>query len=243
MHALTLRKLAPIKDNAVSLSDLLQLLLGEDSNQKVSALAIMRDKYGLYSKESNEMVDYLRHVHSESPFAFHIRELLFELKGPFTRKEHNYYDITEDEVVKAINSLGYQHEVAKRLREYSDKEEGIFKNVAIEVRIKMGKRTILGNTPVCLNSEFAGRDLMLIDASNPFNPLPIFAKASPCMTTKAGTMYIAGEIVEAGILYLHADDAKKLFGSDYLKTERQALMYLAPRGYASKLPQSAGIES
>ncbi|CAB5135794.1 hypothetical protein D3OALGA1CA_3527 [Olavius algarvensis associated proteobacterium Delta 3] len=99
-------------DNKLNFSELISLLLNNKAYRR-DTLAILRDSYGLYQKDSDLLVDHIRRESGESSFSQRLREVLVDLRGPFERQFHHYYDITQNEVVDAINSLDYKHEVAR----------------------------------------------------------------------------------------------------------------------------------
>ncbi len=83
------------------------------------------------------LVDHLRKESGHSSIASLLRGLLIDLKGPFQRDYHQFHDITNPNVVTAINTLGYEHDVAKEMRSLRDRATGIFEERGVEVEISL----------------------------------------------------------------------------------------------------------
>jgi len=120
--------------NELELTELLNEL-SQDFQQWNDTKAILRESYGLYEIDDSYLVDRLRKEYGSTLTAVALRELLSDLKGPFLSEYHDYYDITQREINIAINSLDYDHTVAKELRRLRDRKAGIFEERGVEVKV------------------------------------------------------------------------------------------------------------
>lgn len=215
-------------DNKVNFRDLIEILFNNDKYKK-DALAILRDSYDLYYKDSELLVDSIRRESGESKFSQQIRGLLVDLKGPFERKYHNYYDITDVRVVDAISTLGYKHDVAKKLREIKDSAKGIFEQRGIDVDVAFisSDNILNGNAAVCEDSQHRGRDLLLLNPNNLTKTITVFARNRfPCVRKSDGSGW------EKPLIQVNLNDGKQLFGNIILGKKENAILYPAPKGYS-----------
>jgi hypothetical protein len=215
-------------DNKVNFTELIDMLL-KGEKYKNDTLSILRDSYGLYNKDSELLVDYIRRQPGNSAISEKFRELLVDLRGPFERKYHNYYDITLVEVVDAINSLGYDHEVPVRLRELKDSASGIFeqRGIDVDVAVISAEKILDGNAAVCEGSKYRGRDLLLLNQSDLNKTISVFARNSfQCIKPSTG----AGK--GKPLVQINPNDATKLFGNIIFKTKERAILYPTQSGYS-----------
>ncbi len=215
-------------DNKLNFSELIGMLL-KGEKYKNDTLSILRDSYGLYSKDSDLLVDYIRRQQGDSGISRKFRELLVDLRGPFHRDYHNYHDITLVEVVDAINSLDYDHEVSVRFRELKDSSSGIFeqRGIDVDVAVISAEKVLDGNAAVCEGSVYRGRDLLLLNPSDLRKTINVFSRNSfQCIKPSAG--------IEKGkpLVQINPNDAIKLFGNIIFKAKEQAILYPTQSGYS-----------
>ncbi|CAB5133400.1 hypothetical protein D3OALGB2SA_3776 [Olavius algarvensis associated proteobacterium Delta 3] len=225
-------------DNKLNFSELISLLLNNKAYRR-DTLAILRDSYGLYQKDSDLLVDHIRRESGESSFSQRLREVLVDLRGPFERQFHHYYDITQNEVVDAINSLDYKHEVARRLRELRDSAAGIFeqRGVDVDVALYSSDKILDGNAAVCEGSKYRGRDLLLLNPYDQTKTISVFARNSfKCIKLSNG----AG--LEKPLIQINHNDARRLFGDILFSAKHEAVLYPVQSGYSID-PKLVGIPS
>jgi len=210
-------------DNKMDFSDLISRLMQDEENKK-NTLAILRDSYGLYEKDSPLLIDEIRRRAGNDDFSKGIRELLVNLAGPFKREYHHYYDITIREIVEAINNLEYEHEVPKEFRELSNKEVGIFKIRPVDVYLTVSAP---GKIPdeeaaVCrgVGSDYYRRHLLIIHEDSP--PLLVFANH----------FFIDVDGGDKPCIMINPNAAKKLLGKDAVPgLKYEARIHAARPGY------------
>lgn len=223
-------------DNKLNFSELINLLLNDDK-YKSDTISILRDTYGLYKRNSILLVDQIRKEPKDSIFSGHIRSLLVDMRGPFERDIHSYYDIKSLPVVSAIHSLGYKHKVAIKLREDRDNAVGIFeqRGIDIDVAIYSSDKIRNGNAAVCQFSKYKGRDLLLLNPNDPTKTITVFSRNSfPCIKQSNGNG------LKKPLVQLNPNDAKKLFGNIVFSSRQGAVLYPAQSGYSIE-PKLVGI--
>ena len=211
------------KDKELSLEDLLKTLLENPIHSKL-VYSMLRDNYNLYHRESDFLIDSFRRESPDSELSKNIRELLVDLKGPFSRDAHTYHDITRVNTVDAINNLGYEHPVSSRLRDLKDSVAGIFEERGVEVIVSFISSTNIldGNAAVCKGSKYRGRDLLLLNPNDTNKTISVFSRnTTNCLN--AG----AGESEKAARIQINHNDAKKLFGDIVLSKTEKAVLYPA----------------
>jgi hypothetical protein len=195
----------------------------KDASKKKEAMAILEAFFQIYERDNVKLIASYRDEDGNTEISKSIRKLLFELQGPFQRKYHTYYDITQPSVVDAINDLGYEHEVPRELRRLSHDATGIFEKKSIEVEIRVDAHHIIedGNAVVCEGSGLHSRYLLLITPDYHL-PKQVFASRSNiCINTHNNKPSIE----------ISHSDANKLFGDQMPANSKRAIMYIAPVGY------------
>ncbi len=213
-------------ENKLNFSELIRVLL-EGENGK-DTLAILRDSYGLYKSDSDLLVDHIRKAEGNSSFSEQLRELLIDLKGPFIRKHHSYYDITKKETVDAINALGYNHKVCKEFRQLQDHFKGIFKPRGLNVSVTFASENQIqhGDAFVCQGSTLRGRSLLLLNQNDLNKTLSVFARDNLiCLTT--GNENVS----PIPIIQITPYDGRKLFGDKVFHPKEKAVLFPSPKGY------------
>lgn len=216
--------------NKLELTELLNKL-SQDSHQWNDTKAILRESYGLYEIDDGYLVDRLRKEYGSTLTAVALRELLSDLKGPFQREYHDYYDITQREIVTAINSLDYDHTVAKELRRLRDRKAGIFEERGVEVEVSFLTQDGVsdGQAVLCNGSQYQGLDLLLANPSDLQRIVSVFARnTSPCIKPPNGV------IVDLERVQIKPKDGRKLFGNVALNNKARAILYPVPNGYTVK---------
>lgn len=201
----------------------------ENEEYEKTTRAILRDSYGLYHKDSELLVDHFRRTPGDSKLAMMMRDLLIDLKGPFGRSYHTFYDITDTAAVDAIKALDYRHPVALAFRDMADNAEGIFENRAVDAVIDFAPESQLGNgnAAVCRNSRFRGRDLLLLNPENPSRSITVFSRdIFTCITVGPDDMS------QTELIQINRNDAEKLFGSQNVEAKEPAILFPASRGYS-----------
>ena len=104
-----------IGDNSVDLEldnselqavEILNLLFKEE-NRKRETQALLKEFYDVYYVEDPQLVDELAVVSGDARISIELRQLLKELRGPFHRKFHKFYDIEDKSIINAIEKLGF----------------------------------------------------------------------------------------------------------------------------------------
>ena len=212
-----------LADDNVNLKDLLSNLLTTD-NYRDDTLAILQKSFKLFKRDSSQLIDSFRREDGKSSLSKNIRELLLDLKGPFDRSFHNYYDITEESVVSAINDLNYNHSVPIKFREFRDKSTGIFEDRGIEVEVSINSSDAItdGNAAVCKGSKYHGRNLLLLDRNNRHKSIKVFAR-NTCLCINLDERQT--------LIQINQIDGKKLYGDNNFNKNWKALLFLLPIGY------------
>lgn len=217
-------------NNELNFSKLIDNLF-EDNKSKQETLGILRDSHELYYIHSKLLVDRIRREPAESDFSVEIRDLLFDLKGPFERKQHTYYDITDTKVTNVINNLDYEHDVAIKFRELRDNSEGIFESRGIDVEVAFISANNIRDSyaAVCEDSKHRGRDLLLLNPNNLTKTITVFARNRfPCVKKSDGTGW------EKPLIQINLAEGKRLFGDIILGKKEKAILYPAPKGYSAE---------
>lgn len=224
--------------NKLELTDLL-IRLAQDLQQWNETKAILRESYGLYEIDDSYLVDRLRKEQGATPTAVALRELLSDLKGPFQREYHNFYDVTRTEIVTAINGLDYDHTVAKELRRLRDRATGIFEERGVEVEVSFLTQDGFhdGQAVLCNGSQYRGLDLLLLNPSDLQKIVRVFARnTSPCIKPPNG------DVVDLERVQIKPTDGRRLFGNAALKDKIRAILYPVPNGYTVKPSSGKNIE-
>ena len=210
-------------DNKVDFIELIKVLM-EDQDNKTNTLAILRDSYGLYEKDSPLLIDAIRKRQGGDDFSKGLRELLANLSGPFQREYHYFYDITVHEVVEAINRLDYDHVVSKEFRKQCDSRKGIFHTEPIPIYLIVSDSNQISDeeAAVCEASggDFFRLHLLVAYKSNP--PLHLFANRYFYNMTGG----------DKPCVMINSTNGKKLIGQDAKVGIRyEAMLYPTPKGY------------
>ncbi len=216
--------------NELDLDDLLEKL-SQDPRQWNATKAVLRHTYDLYDINDTHLVDRLRKESGDSTTASAIRELLSDLKGPFQRKFHSFYDVTQTEIVTAVQDLDYNHSVAKEFRRLRDQAEGIFEERGIEVEVSFlhEKNVNDEHAILCNGSQYRGLDLLLLNPDDYQKIVKVFARSTgPCIKPPSGT--VAG--LEQVRIKLKA--GRKLFGTIGVQNSARAILYPVRNGYTVK---------
>lgn len=220
--------------NKLELTELL-IRLSQDFQQWKETKAILRESYGLYEIDGSYLIDRLRKEQGDTSTAVAMRELLSDLKGPFQREFHKFYDVTHLEFVTAINSLEYDHTVAKELRRLRDRATGIFEERGVEVEVSFLTQGGFndGHAVLCNGSQYRGLDLLLLNPSDLQKIIRVIAlDTSLCIKPPNG------EVVDLERVQIKPTDGRKLFGNVPLDDKARAILYPVPNGYTVK-PSSA----
>ena len=213
-------------ENTVELQVLLAQLFKDEQRQR-ETIAILKEFYHLYKRDSLDLIDTFRHEPGDTELSRRLRDLLVALQGPFQQAYHHFYDITQPAIVDALVALGYTHPVAEKLRQLQEQAQGMFEERGIYVTIAfLAEGLVEGNAVVCTGSPYRGRDLLLINPTDLHRTITVFARdASHCITVSASNDD------EMFPIRIHLSDAKRLFGDRGLGNAERAILYPSPRGY------------
>ena len=161
--------------NEMELKELIKQIFS-DAEQKKATLDMFRDFYNLYERDSVELIDTLRREEGETGLSKSLRELLAELKGPFQRTYHTFYDITRTDTVDALMALGHEHQVSERIRQLQESKEGIFREIGIDADILFSSPTVIsdGNAAVCEGSKYRGHNILFVNKINQGRTITVF---------------------------------------------------------------------
>jgi hypothetical protein len=196
----------------------------KDGPSKTQALAILSKYFNLYGRDSSELIDSYRREEPDSQVSNAFRQLFYDLKGPFDRGYHYYYDITKSSIVDAINSLDYKHEVARKFRDVRDKAIGIFQMRSSEADIYFDPDDMLekGVGVVCVGNELYGRYVLIVNPDN--------QKRIRIISTNTQTI-CPGERNTSSLIKISHWDGNDLFCKIDLIGKKRVIMYSAPIGY------------
>ena len=195
----------------------------KDELKKKEAMAILEAFFQIYERDNIKLIASYRDEDGDSNISGALRKLLFELQGPFQRKYHTYYNITQASVVDALNDLGYEHKVSQELRKLSHDATGVFEKKSIDVEIRIDSSNIIedGQAIVCEGSGLHSRYLLIMTLDS-HSPKQIFAsKSNICADIHNNVPSIK----------ISHSDADQLFGDQTLANRQRAIMYIAPVGY------------
>jgi hypothetical protein len=203
-----------------------------DELRKKETLAIFRGLYNLYEHNDPHLIFSFRNEGGESGLSQSIRELLFELRGPFQRQYHTYYDIDKISVIDALIALGHEHPVAERLRELRDNYQGMFEERGIEAYVSLDNDGAItdGHAAVCVGSKFRGRDLLILNPTNEVTISVLVSKSFLCHHNR-GNRHSVDEIQ---VIKINHNDGQKLFAGKKPENEEHVIIYPAPTGYMIK---------
>ncbi|WP_152204961.1 hypothetical protein [Marinobacter changyiensis] len=215
------------------LSDLLDKLMG-DEGQPTIVKAMLRERYGLYSVDSIEFVDYLRRLSPQDEVSKEIIGLLVDGAGPFDHQFHTYRNIHSLSAALEIIGLDYDSPAAVRLREAANQQEGIFNQVGIPVRVTFVPESQLSDNYAAVCSprkhKFIGHDLLLtIGESTESIPKFVSVYAEKPFHCTPPPDPDAREVI-----MINTNIAEELFGTLAQEWPRQALIYIVPLGYQVK---------
>lgn len=118
-----------VEQNTLSVKNMLEVLLKDDDTKRESA-ALLKEFGNFYEPTDPALIQELEHQNIESEVSKQLRRLLYDLKGPFKRSAHTFYDIERVQIVNAIETLGFNHPVSKKLRELLIYRRGPFEEHA-----------------------------------------------------------------------------------------------------------------
>jgi hypothetical protein len=201
--------------------------LFKDEQQQRETTALLKELHHLYKRDSLDLIDTFRHEPGDTELSEHLRSLLVALQGPFQRPYHHFYDITQPTIVDALVALGYTHPVAEKLRQLQEQAQGMFEERGVYVTIAfLAEGLVEGNAVVCAGSPYRGRDLLLINPTDPHRAITVFARdASHCIRVPASNDD------EMFPIRIHLSDGRRLFGDRGLGDAERAILYPSPRGY------------
>ncbi|BBO66881.1 hypothetical protein DSCA_08110 [Desulfosarcina alkanivorans] len=215
-----------IDENRIDFIALIKNMMENEEN-KSGTLAILRDSYGLYRKDSLLLLDDIRKRTGKDDFSKGLRELLFNLTGPFKREYHRYYNIELREVVEAINKLDYEHVVSKKFRELSDNEEGIFEKRPIDIQIVFSNSYSIPEGEAAIirgrGCDIFGREWLLLNKDN-----PLLSPLSVIVVHEFPNIYPG----EQPCIIINTSDAKTFLGENAVCEKRyNAKLFPVKKGY------------
>lgn len=215
------------------LSSLLDNVMA-DEDQADIVRAMLRERYGLYSVQSVEFVDYLRRLSPQDEVSKEIIGLLVDGSGPFDKQFHTYRNIHSLGAAREIIGLDYNSPAAVRLREAANQQEGIFQQVGIPVRVTFVPESQISDNYAAVCSprkhKFIGHDLLLtLGESTESIPKFVSVYAEKPFHCTPPPDPDAREVI-----MINANTAEKLYGAVGQEQPRQAVIYIVPLGYQVK---------
>jgi hypothetical protein len=209
-------------------------LLNNEHSRK-ETLAILNGVYGLYKRDSMDLINSYRIDDNDSELFRSIRQLLIDLSGLFNRKFHSYYDITQISVINGLKELPYDHPVLENLRDLSDKHESIFATVIVPAEIYIDNTLSNRNAKICEGDKYFGRTIAIQNLADPTRVITVSASDTfPCPVRTNH-----GKLEERKILLrINCAAGRQLFGEITPKTPESVEIYPAPEGYT--FPDSQG---
>lgn len=202
-----------------------------DEGQADIVRAMLRERYGLYSVQSVEFVDYLRRLSPQDEVSKEIIGLLVDGAGPFDHQFHTYRNIYTLSAALEIIGLNHDSPAAVRLREAANQQEGIFQQVGIPVRVTFVPESQLSDNFAAVCSprrhKFIGHDLLLIDGEQTQRMVSVFAErpfhCNPPSDPGA-----------TEVIMINTNTAEALYGSVGQERLQSAVVYIVPLGYQLK---------
>jgi len=152
-----------MKGNTIEHSDLFKKLLSGKNRE--DTLFLLK-KYKVYHIADTDLVNQLERIDKKSQISALLRRLLQDLRGPFSRTLHSFYDINNRPVIKALEKLGYNHIVSHGIRNLYKYRRGPFESLFKPVDLSTPNINIrVGFAAACRNNEFYGQTIKLIDKS------------------------------------------------------------------------------
>jgi hypothetical protein len=199
-----------------------------DERSKKETLAILNGVYGLYRRDSMDLINSYRMDENDNELSRSIRQLLVDLAGPFKRNFHSYYDITQISVIDGLKELLYDHPVLQELRELSDKHEAMFAIVIVPADVYIDNTLSNRNAKICAGDKYFGRTLAIQNRTDPTRVITVSASDTfPCPVRNPN-----GKPEERKILLrINCAAGRQLFGDINPKNPESVEIYPAPEGY------------
>jgi hypothetical protein len=200
-----------------------------DEHSKKETLAILNGVYGLYRRDSIDLINSYRMDENDNELSRSIRQLLIDLAGPFKRKFHSYYDITQISVIDGLKKLLYDHPVLQELRELSDKHEVMFAIVMIPADVYIDNTLSNRNAKICKGDKYFGRTIAIQNRADPTRIITVSTSDTfPCPVRIRNN----GEPEERKtLLRINCAAGRQLFGDINPKNPESVEIYPSPEGY------------
>ncbi|BES72829.1 hypothetical protein RE428_38470 [Marinobacter nanhaiticus D15-8W] len=212
------------------LSKLLDDVMADQAQADI-VRAMLRERYGLYSIDSTEFVDYLRRLSPQDELSKEIIGLLVDGAGPFDHQFHTYRNIHSLSAALEIIELDHDSPAAVRLREASNRQEGIFQQEGIPVRVTRVPASQISDSDAAVCSSrkhrFIGHDLLLTSGEQSPRMVSVYAEKPFHCTLPA-------DETAKDVVMINTNTAERLYGSAAGDQLQRALLYIVPLGYQVK---------
>lgn len=202
-----------------------------DEAQADIVRAMLRERYGLYSVESVEFVDYLRRLSPQDEVSKEVISLLVDGAGPFDHQFHTYRNIHSLSAALEIIELNHDSPAAVRLREAANQQEGIFQQVGIPVRVTFVPESQLSDNFAAVCSprkhKFIGHDILLTIDEQLQRVVSVYAER-PFHCTPPPDPHVTE------VIMINTKTAGALYGSLGQERLQSAIAYIVPLGYQVK---------
>jgi len=199
----------------------------ESELDRIAVLAILAEKYDTYHKNSPYFVAKIREEDAGTGLSEEIRGVLYSLQGPFRRDQHSYYDITKEEFLAALETMGFDNPVAVELYNRHLAFSGIFQLRKQSAFVEFVDSVEAGSAAACSGSTFIGKELLISDPVTS-RSLTVMTKSligptGPCVQDD-------GEINKTNFIQLSRQDAECLTGSRTASGTVPITLYQHPAG-------------
>ncbi|MGR5221843.1 hypothetical protein ACPV4B_16575 [Vibrio parahaemolyticus] len=205
-----------VEDNTLSIKEMLELLLKDEDTKRESA-ALLKEFGNFYKPTDPALIQEIAQQNIKSEVSQQLRSLLYDLKGPFVRSAHTFYDVEKVQIVNAIETLGFDHPVSLKLRELLRYRKGPFEEHAKEILVSVpsGNRIPSGRAASCKGNEFYRREVKIFNHQRTHSISVYVSGSFPCPNKDPDS-----EINH--LIQLSFNDMKNLIGDSPIRKKETA---------------------
>jgi hypothetical protein len=200
-----------LEGDSLSVRNMLDVLFKDDETRRESS-ALLKEFGGYYEPADPAIIEVIAQQDVQSEVSVRLRNMLNNLRGPFDRSLHTFYDIQDTEIVDAIETLGYDHPVSDQLRELLAFRKGPFEEKAKEVFLSVpaGNNIPIGRAASCANNEFYRKEIIIYNKLKTNSIFVYVSSRFPCPELENGESNLNK------LIQLTYDEMKKLIGDSPL---------------------------
>lgn len=220
----------------IGLSEMLDEILSETNGNdgsnpsKSKTIVSILSAHGFYHIPSVEAASAIRQIKEDDgtqSFVRDIREILYDLKGPFSRPS-TFRKAPDARLLSALDDLN-DHEpsspLVAKLWEMSLEWNGIFSPREVPIKIIKDDNLAYGHASTCRGSILLGKSSIITIDEKPFIEINI-TKHRPCLPTKSIDL-LSGE---KATVWISPYDLRDLDVSELALSETEAVLIPFPKG-------------